>query len=316
MILFNHNHEQNLTQLDRIYKERFEKIWYIMPFYTGTRKDVVAVYESSFYFQGSIAKALEQVRDESFDHYMIVADDLLLNPAINQDNYLDYFSLDTKSAFIPGPFLLNDEQETRPYRPFAPYWFWIDAATDFTIDQRGIEVSAFLPTYDQAEKMLARHGLPFTQKVGRRMYLWKEVFSKSILKILSDKKLFKKFGVALFFFTKSLLFSKKIIRYPLIASYSDLIIVPHQSSYEFMRYCGVFGALNLFVEIAAPTALAFSAPKIVDETQLTRKGQLFWTPGDILSFETHYNNSLTSLLENFPPGALYVHPVKFGRWKP
>ena len=315
-ILFNHNYEQNLDQLDQIYKGRFEKIWYIMTFYQGTRKDVITVYENSFYFQASIGKALEFIRDESFDHYIIIADDLLLNPAINQSNYPDFFLLNPDSAYIPGPFLLNDVHETRPYRPLAPYWFWIDAATDFAIDQRGIEASAFLPAYDQAVEKLARHNLQFTGTMDWKMYLWKDFFSKQFFNILFNRRLYKKFRAALFFFIRSILFSKKVIRYPLIGSYSDIVIIPHKSSNEFMRYCGVFGALKLFAEMAVPTALALSTTKIVSEKSLSHKGHLFWTPDEISSFETQYDNSLSSLIRKFPQDALYIHPVKIARWKP
>ena len=314
MILFNHNYEQNLDRLDQIYKGRFESIWYIMPFYRGARKDVITVYENSFYFHASVVKALERVQNERFDHYMIIADDLLLNPAINQDNYADFLLLDRSAAFIPGLFLLNDIHETRPYRPMAPYWFWIDAATDFTPEQRGIDVTGLLPTYEQAVKKLARHDLRFTPEMGWRMYLWKGFFSKQFFKVFWDRKLFKKFRAALYFFGTSMLYSKKVMKYPLVGSYSDIVVVPHQSAYEFTRYCGVFGSLRLFVEMALPTALALSAEKIVDESCLTSKGHVVWTPEDILGFETHYDNSLTSLLKNFPSDALYIHPVKLSRW--
>lgn len=315
MILFNHNYEQNLTRLDEIYKERFEEIWYIIPFYKGTRDDVIIVYENSYNFQSYIAKALEQVRHERFDHYMVISDDLLLNPKINQHNYLDFFLLSTNSAFIPGLFLLNDVLETRPYRPFAPYWFWIHSAIDFRIDQRGIQASEFLPTYDQALEKLALHGFNFNGVVSWRMFLWKMLYSKHIFKILTDRTLYKKAGVALYFFFTSLMFSKKIIRYPLIGSYSDILIVPHQSSYNFMRYCGIFGALNLFVEIALPTALAFSTTQIVNESCLKFEARTLWTPDDISGFEMLYDNNLTRLLDNFPDNVLYVHPIKLSRWR-
>lgn len=43
IILFNHNYEKNLDALKDIYGDRFTHIWYIIPFYSGDREDVISV---------------------------------------------------------------------------------------------------------------------------------------------------------------------------------------------------------------------------------------------------------------------------------
>ncbi len=314
LILFNHNFERNLDRLDEIYKGRFDHVWYVMPFYTGSRKDVIRVHESSYHFQGFVAKALDLVRDESFDHYLFIGDDLLLNPKINQENYQRFFCVDKNSAFLPGMFLLTDENESRPYRHLAPYWPWLQSALDLEIDTPGLQVSQFLPSYDQALKRLAAHGLHFEPKVHWKMFVWKNLYSTEVFKALYKRKLSKKYKWALSVLKSSKVFSKKCLPYPVIGSYSDILLVPHADSFEFMQYCGIFSALNLFVEIALPTSLALAATVIREEKDLPHKGYTMWTPEDAETFENRFNKSLANLYNRFPEDALYVHPVKFSRW--
>jgi len=84
IIIFNHRYDDNLEKLDRIYKNRFSNVYYIMPFYDGPRLDVIPVYENSFCFQGYVAQALASFYMRDCTHYVFIGDDLLLNPNLNQ----------------------------------------------------------------------------------------------------------------------------------------------------------------------------------------------------------------------------------------
>ncbi|MBN8650204.1 MAG: hypothetical protein J0L67_02190 [Cytophagales bacterium] len=90
IIIFNHKFEKNLPALKNIYQERFEDIYFVIPFYAGSETNVIPVYDHSYYFQGYIAQALKFI-SHKFDHYLFIADDLFLNPAINQSNYSNFF---------------------------------------------------------------------------------------------------------------------------------------------------------------------------------------------------------------------------------
>ncbi|WP_207423711.1 hypothetical protein [Desertivirga brevis] len=311
LIIFNHNYEGNLDRLSELYSSRFQNIWFIMPFYTGSRKDVIAVYENSFYFQGYVTTALKAIELLNFDHYFFISDDLYLNPEINEANYREYFRVDETTAFIPGIFSLNDSAETRPFRPHSPWWPHLQSAIQFTTDQRGIEVAKMLPTYEEALTLLAKHGFAFSGNLDRKMFFGKNVFrgirrKKDVslnierLKLLSDN-------------FKYILRGAKL-QYPLVGSYSDIFIIPRKNANQFSLYCGIFSALHLFVEIAIPTALCLSADKIVMEDQLGLKGETYWRSEGIRECERTYKKSLNYLYMNFPREKLYIHPVKLSRW--
>lgn len=308
IILFNHNYEKNLNLLDDIYGERFSNIWYIMPFYTGDRSDVISVFENSFYFQGYLAYALDRLKQKDYDFYFVIADDLYLNPKINETNYKDFFKVDEDTAFIPGPFLLNDLKETRPSRPYAPVWNGLNSALNFKIKQHGIQSSPLLPSLTEATKLLKNHGFNFSSTVSRKMF-----FSKSIFKI-NDGLKETLIRLKLFYDNfRNLLLPKKI-SYPLIGSYSDIIVISNKHQAKFINYCGAFAALNLFVEIALPTALALAYPKIVSENDLIFKGETYWYYNHV-HCETKYKQSLSYLKLNFPVDRLYIHPIKLSKWK-
>jgi hypothetical protein len=311
IILFNHNYESNLDALEKIYGSRFQDIWYIIPFYSGEREDVISVYENSYYFQGYIATALSQLKKKNYDYYFIIADDLYLNPDINEGNFKDYFKVDEDTAFIPGPFLLNNVKETRPSRPYAPVWNAMQFALDFKIEQNGINVKNLLPSYKKAEQLLKNHGLNFSAKISRKMF-----FSNPILKKTRSFNDIKDNLLRIKLFYKNFLqiLSPKRIPYPLIGSYSDILIVSNKHLDKFITYSGSFAALNLFVEIALPSAVAFSYPKMISENDLELKGETYWYYNHH-ECEKKYKLSLDYLNNNFPDNCLYIHPIKLSKCK-
>ena len=94
LILFNHRFDRNLPLLDKMYKERFSHIRYIVPFYDGDRDDVISVFSRSIFFESYIAQAYNVLKDEDFDYFYIVADDMIINPKINENNLQNFFGLE------------------------------------------------------------------------------------------------------------------------------------------------------------------------------------------------------------------------------
>jgi len=311
IILFNHNYEANIDKLQKLYQPRFSNIFFIMPFYRGNNPNVIPVYENSFYFQGYVAKALEKLSVHNFDHYMFVGDDLILNPSINEHNYKESFKLKENSGFMPELFLLTDLTQTSPNRPFAPYWPGVVDAIKFRIKQRGIEISKFLPGYEDAKNKLQKHGFTFSSSLS-----WKFILLP-LKKLPFTKADFEYKKRAIRNYSKNithLLFNRKI-EYPLLGAYSDLCIVPGTAVKDMIAYCGTFAALNLFVEVALPTAFAFSVPEITTEANLDSRGLTLWNPVTVGAFEKKYQSDINYLFQNFPADTLYVHPIKLSRWK-
>jgi hypothetical protein len=314
IILFNHKFDRNLEKLRKIYAGRFKQLYFIVPFYSGSDDDVIAVYGNSFYFQGYLAQALPRIQHDKFAHYLVIGDDLLLNPEINEQNYGNHFKLRRETGFIPDVFLLHDDHNPRRLLRKEAHWYWNSNSVDFTTDQEGIEIQHELPKPDEAREMLSAHGYDFQPVLSREML-------RHYYPILGSGKAttFRRYVTEIIrcaiFNSKLKAVEERTIKYPMVASYSDIVIIPHVGLKRFIHYSGVFAALNLFVEIALPTALLLSVDSISQEKDLDKKGTTFWSHAECAALEKKYNGNITDLLSAFPPDTLYMHPVKLSKWK-
>ena len=100
VIVFNHRYDKNIKRLREIYAGKFSNIMFLVPFYDGADKDVCPVYESSFQFQGYLIQAFGKLSKMDVDYYMFIGDDLILNPQINESNFVDYFALQEKEVYL------------------------------------------------------------------------------------------------------------------------------------------------------------------------------------------------------------------------
>lgn len=284
--------------LEELYSSRFSNIYHLVPFYNGDKINVIPVYDTSYCFQGYVAQGFKSFYDEDFQHYFFIGDDLVLNPLINENNYQQHMQLDAQSCFIPRLSPINENK-----------LFWANniSALLYNRHSPGVEAQNQLPDAEEALALLNRHNI----KNGALGFdeIWK--LPKGIMawvrKAFSEPKFLLRF-------LKSEVFNKKYeCAYPLVRSYSDIFVVSADAIKQFCHYCGAFAATRLFVELALPTALAFSAKKIVTEKQLPFKGRALWTAEDF-DLLTPYDHNLTLLLNKFPEGYLYLHPVKLSKW--
>lgn len=298
IIIYNHQYNKNIPVLEELYRERFAKIYHLVPFYTGRLENVVPVYCSSFYFQGYIAQGLHRFFSQEFDHYLFIGDDLVLNPAINQENYREHLKLGPQTCFIPR--LTTPDQN-------KSFWAVNFDAVLYNVESPGVEAKIQMPSYAEATACLKKHGLEnkaltFTQ-VWKKPGTFKEFFEivkndKRYLARLLQSKLGK---------------DQRPLNYPLVRSYSDIFVVSRDAIRQFAHYCGVTATTRLFVELAVPTSLVFTAQEIVTEKDLHLKGAALWTKEDFALLEP-YENKLQKLLEHFPADRLYIHPVKLSQW--
>jgi len=150
IIIYNHRYDKNIEVVENLYKSRFSNIFHLVPFYDGERSNVIAVYENAFYFQGYIAQGLKLFFNENFVHYFFIADDLILNPEINENTYQDYFKLEENRSYIPFFIRLHE---------IKTYWSRVKEAYNYKIKVRNIEAENELPTYSEALKKFQKFGL-------------------------------------------------------------------------------------------------------------------------------------------------------------
>lgn len=298
IIIYNHQFNKNIEIVERMYKDKFSNIYHLVPFYYGDKKNVIAVYESSYYFHGYIAQGFKSYFKKEYEHYFFIGDDLLLNPVINESNYQFHLKLNSDTCFIPRLTSLDENKG-----------FWnINANTlIWELETIGVESRDKFPSHEMAAKMLSKFGV--VNKPMKFEQIWKSpsTFKEWRSKIFGEK----------FYHLRRLkykLTNKKYNSYyPLVRSYSDIFVVSADAIKLFCHYCGLFAASRLFVELGLPTSMVFSAKEIKTEKDLDLKGKALWNAEDFKILDK-YDYNLDKLLKDFPNGSLYIHPVKLSKW--
>ncbi len=294
IILYNHRYDKNIPVLEHLYHSRFSHIYHLVPFYDGDKPNVIPVYGNSRRFQAYINQAYKALLPLKYEHYMFVADDLYLNPSINETNYLDIFKLKEGYSFIP---------EFRELHKVQKWWPRTQEAYLFSLKVDGVELGNELPSYDEAIQLYKQNNIDFQPLLARHAF-----------RRLSETRGGKTFTRWLW--SKLRYFHKRRfnIEYPLVGAYSDIICIHKDCLPKFSHYCGIFDATELFVELAIPSALALSTDKIITEEKMDLKGRPLWTKKDLEELNK-YHYDLDELNENFPAEILYYHPVKLSTWK-
>ena len=299
IIIYNHQYNKNIEVLEDIYGERFSDIYHLVPFYTGEKRNVIPVYENSYYFQGYIAQGYKSFYNSDFDHYLFVADDLILNPIINERNYLEHLKLSDKTCFLPGFIILHEREK---------WWQRVGEAFRYRMKIPGVEAENQLPDYETALRLFNRFGLEI------RPLKFNQIWGNSVSFYYSLVQIVTRHRIDVVRFINSLMRNQFALSYPMVGSYSDICVVSAENIKLFCHYCGVFAATNLFVEVALPTSMVLSASEIITEENLELKGKALWTKEDY-KLLNNYNNNLERLLAEFPQEYLYLHPIKLSKWR-
>ncbi|WP_304198916.1 hypothetical protein [Flavobacterium alvei] len=297
IIIYNHQYNKNIEILEQIYKDRFSNIYHLVPFYTGEKKNVIPVYECSYHFQGYVSQGFKSYFKEEYKHYFFVADDLILNPVINEINYTQHLKLNPETSFLPEIIGLHQRKD---------FWTHVVGAFKWNVNLPGVEAKNQLPDYDVALQLFEKFGL----EIKPLKYL--HIFKQKEFPGLSKIKKFKSY-----FLWKRRLYKNKNrefhLSYPLVSAYSDIFVISAESIKKFSHYCGVFASTKLFVEVAVPTSLVLSSSEIVTEKDLKLQGKALWTKEQFQILDK-YEERLNLLLNYFPENHLYFHPIKLSKW--
>ena len=294
IIIYNHRYDANIEKLEWLYRGKFSQIFHLVPFYDGPRENVIPVYEHSHCFHGYVAQGFKSFFRDEFEHYLFAADDMVLHPGLTEETCRAFFHLDAHTSFLPAFISLHE---------LTYCWPHTRKAVEYRPSSGGVQGGRELPDPEQARRLFQQHGLALGPVAFPRVY-GQPWFPKS----WSSAMELARWGV------KRLKFGPWVQpAYPLVGSYSDLFAVDAHTIRKFCRYCGIFAATRLFVELAIPTALVLSASRIVTEKDLDLKGGALWTAAhrDLLK---PFENRLPRLLAAYPPDYLYLHPVKLSQW--
>lgn len=292
LIIYNHRYDKNIARIEKIYAGRFTHIYHLVPFYDGHQENVIPVYDNSFQFQGYISQAYPHLTSLGFTHFVAVADDMVINPQLDEKNFFDMSGIAIDACFVHE---LNDA------RSLNRKWWHTKDVIRFSVFNRGVELDNILPSTEQALHALKAHG--FTTRLVSE---WP--YSKL-------RRPVKEFLLGIRRLVWFRLFGKVYYRYPLIGGYSDLIVIPGDVMPAFCQYCGAFAAARLFVEIAIPTSMVLCCDKVETISDIKMNKSLLLPRDKSRDFLQQYNFSYDKLINEFPQDMLYIHPVKLSKWK-
>lgn len=295
LIIYNHRYDENIEKLESIYKYRFKDIYHIVPFYDGVKENVIPVYECSFRFEGYVAQALKNI-DKCYEYYFFVADDAILNPAIHEGNYKEWFGLTGQSAFITFTESLRERKGWGINRRF------MDPFPKF---------EKYQGTLWKDEIMSADEAFSIAKKQG----YGREEFVMDVSMVWNARKKLKEYPRLILMFLRTLLLGKKYCPYPIWGGYSDVFIIPGKDMNKVAHMLGVFAAMDLFVEEAIPTALHLNCEELIEEKDLKAKSKTLWGNAAREEVENQYERSYQKLVDEWDENCLFIHPVKLSRWK-
>lgn len=284
MVIYNHRYDRNIPRIEELYRNRFSNIFHIIPFYDGNKDNVISVYDSSYYFQNYIAQAYQQIKKMEFTHYFIVADDMILNPRINENSLWNEMGLLPHECYISRLTIPQIRKD---------FWYWLPDLMKYKIEQSGVEIKNILPSLEEAKKQFDLHKIPYSRIPIKRLLPpnWNILKERVIKKLPLSREL----------------------KYPLVGGYSDILMITSDVMPKFCQYCGAFAATKLFVEIAIPTSIVLSSKVFKTDVDLgIKRGDWASNVIDEMVKDCHF--SISQLLEKFPEGYLYLHPIKLSRW--
>lgn len=319
IVLFNHRYEANLPVLRRLYQGRFHEILFLMPFadeIEASEPDVISVHQGSYTFQGHLGEARRRLREMDCDAFVVLADDLILNPSLHQGNLHECIGLKPDQAYLKNLASLYDTSLA---------WSCSANRSTFAALYGGnLQWRGLLPPRHEAMQILERYGLKF-RPLGLRNL--RHISGKwSLLELRMALSLLIGLDPARGFFR----YKCREVPYPLVFGYSDFFIVPAAHWDRFLHLCQVTAAMGIFVECAIPTALALACPEVVTELGYgenhhtgkrrpcmpMRGVELQWgSKGEREALGRKHDHQLNHLLEHFADDVLYYHPVKLSQWQ-
>lgn len=298
LIVYNHRYDKNISRLEEIYKQKFSHRFHIIPFYDGKYEidgDIVPVVGHSWYFQGYLCQAYQYIRlkygDDFFTHYFVVADDMLINPKLDENNLWSEMGIDKQDDFFP---------EFLELQTLKLSWR-IHQALDYKRNIPGVEIKGELPSKDDALERFKKHNISCDRIPLSSIFNLKFKLRPMMVNIIRNKHW-------------KYIFSMRRLDYPLVGGYSDTFLVTNNSIERFMHYCAAFASTGLFVEIAIPTALVLVSDRIKKFEDIKMRSGAIWYKNENDKLNK-YEFILQSLINDFPEDVLFLHPIKLSKWK-
>ena len=281
-VLMNHPFPAILPLLRRIYRDRFSEVRFLVPFARLPDEDVITVYRGSYTHAAYLTDAHAALAALDCDYYIVLHDDVLLNPKITEANFLELFPLGPAEGFIPHIGSVPEHMgDWAWYYGFLPKLLYPKSLL-FGSGVERANLVKYLPPVDQMREALERAGVPVYSDCQLDPARMEGVLNQPSRVLLHGLAGGLPVGTEAQtnIDARSVDIEQQFMRLivedqhmfagragdpghrvelpiPLIgAGYStDFYIVPKPAFDDYCHHIGVASAANLFVEILAPTLL-------------------------------------------------------------
>lgn len=325
-VVMNHPYPANLPLLREIYKGRFSEVRFLIPFERMPDEDVITVYRGSYSHAAFITDAYESLRALDCDYYIVVHDDVLLNPRLSEGSFREYFPIGPDDAFI--------HQAGKP-DPNIGSWAWYFSFMPQMLFPKsllfggGVEqsnVKKYLPQAEVLLEAMRRSGHEPAEIVRLDPVRMDDVSRQpsrvllhGLAAGLAEEPRQSRVDAECLNVAQGLVRAMKAaseqegdqvapaydltppIPFVIAGYFSDFYILPKSGLADFAHYMGVAASANLFVEVMTPTLLHAVAERVWDSAALDL---------DLSGF--HETKPLTWFEK---PRAMAMHPFKLSTFK-
>lgn len=283
-VMMNHPFPAVIPMLRRLYADRFSHLRFLIPFERSDDQDVITVYRGSYNHAAYLQDAAHELRGIDCDYFLVVHDDVLLNPKLRESNFLDVFPIGLDDGFIaemgamptefgawewnaaflprtlfPKSLLFGSGVELANLKRYMPDRRTIAAAMEKNgvrhTDRLGLDPAAMWDMRRHPAHILL-YGLSHAAPVDAERHVDIEARSLDIMRALTEvlgKALEQADGSS-----QGPTGATSIdLPFPVAASgyFADCYVLPKSRFDDFSHYMGVASAANLFVELMVPTLL-------------------------------------------------------------
>ncbi len=315
VIIYNHQFTANIEKLEKLYGDRFDKIYHLMPFYTGDKENVIPVYENSYQFPAYITQGLEKFYSDEFDYYAFMGDDVMLHPRFSNNTIEEMLKVDSDTAYIARSlFVIADEHLLTKSWLFPTVLNYMYSDNKDTLDKLLPDIPSMLQKYKKlgmAGHLISEDKVKYLQDlmpVNSQHNFYYKYMQTNVDENMDYKKLLESYKEK----------SGESVRYlfPFAGGFSDFFVIPKNYIKKFAYYAGLLARERIFAEVAAPTCLCICFDKIM-MPKTTDYKVVNYSAVDKRRKELpgKYNNSVKKLLDDWNDVNLLVHPVKYSMWE-
>ncbi|OLP60151.1 hypothetical protein BJF93_08970 [Xaviernesmea oryzae] len=296
--IFNHPFPHQITVLRRLYKDRFTKILFLVPFHLDSSDDdVVTVYSGAFNFDSIVVQAKREIKAKFADcsHVLFVHNDLLLSGRFDEGSVETLLGLKNEQAYI---------SEIRKISGPVYQWVWLTRLCykfKFPMD------SLFGTGSEKA-----RQYLPSIESINQKCLVGGFDPSPSYL----TRDLERIDGMYAGRFIDEQLFAggnhldehgRFMFSHPLFSGYSDIFCVPYKALDEWLHVLGTLSAMDIFPEISIPTSLVWVFGRVSTAEKLGLRTSILWQ-------DRYLADKISWVIERLEAGEAYIHPVKYEQY--